>query len=121
MNKIVIVFVFLLTMACTVSTGTGSASTGGKSPSTEVKMPSTVTAQPVKSILQVQTAIVRGSGGLNVRLHPSTNSAVLCVISDGTRVLLTGIIVTANGTDWQPVTVGAVSGWVNSRYLEAVK
>ena len=119
MNKNVL---FLLTafflLACTVTTAGVEASTGAK-------IASTVTAQPEFTPQNAHSAIVANSGGLNVRICPSTVCKVLHTISDGTRVLVIGTPSTTNGGTWVHIVIRqrskSVIGYVNARYLEAVK
>ena len=108
------IILLLASIACTVS----SASTVAERAPTDTKTASTVTAKPANTPQNAHSAIVSNSGGLNVRQCPSTSCSVLVVIFDNTAVLLTGKVQTVDGTDWQPVTVGTVSGYVNARYLE---
>ena len=57
-----------------------------------------------------------GGAGVNCRIGPSTANSVITVLSDGTRVQLTGPA--ANG--WQPVVCAGRQGYISTPYLNAV-
>ena len=124
MNKIIIAFVFLLTLACSVSTAAPLASTAGKFPSTATAIVPTVTAQPVNTPQNAHSAIVANSGGLNVRICAGTDCAVILTLPDNSEVIVFGLpTVLKDGSKWVQVRYidVDVSGWVNSRYLEAIQ
>lgn len=56
---------------------------------------------------------VNASGGLNLRVGPSTSSATICTLSNGTKVQ----VIDATVSGWCRVVTMQGTGWVASNYL----
>ena len=65
-------------------------------------------------------AVVRTTAELNLREGPSTDSAPVVVLPEGTRLQVTGEFQEAGQCDWWPVTVvdSGQAGFVIEQYLE---
>lgn len=56
---------------------------------------------------------VNATGGLNLRVGPSTSSATICTLSNGTKVQ----VIDATISGWCRVVTMQGTGWVASNYL----
>lgn len=76
------------------------------------------TGQPAASEAQYQVAFVTANDTLNVRLGPGVANEVvgeLAPFASGVRITGPGQVVA--GSTWVPIAAGALTGWVNGRYL----
>jgi uncharacterized hydrophobic protein (TIGR00271 family) len=65
-----------------------------------------------------QTAVIISPYGLNLRLEPGMDSAILAFLEEGTEVVMLAGMETADGLTWQQVEVNEQIGWVSITLLE---
>lgn len=71
-----------------------------------------ISANYVDIILTYKQGQITASGGLNLRMNPSTTAEVLEIIPQGAT-----ITITADQKDWYKITYRDTSGWVYAEYV----
>lgn len=85
---------------------------------TSTPQPTAQPAQPSAGEVQYQVAFVTADDTLNVRSGPGVANEVvgeLAPYASGVRI--TGPGQKADGSTWVPIAAGALTGWVNGRFL----
>lgn len=118
-SVVILFFAALVSLACGVATTLPTAAPVKNKPLITVP---TMSQQPTYTPIWR----VEGSGGLYVRVSAGTSSPVIGEpLIDGTQIVIIGLpVITADGAQWVEIASaenGGIIGWVNSRYLEAVK
>jgi uncharacterized membrane protein len=61
---------------------------------------------------------IKAGDSLNIRAEPNSSAAIQLSIPNDTEVLSTGETKKVDTTTWIRVSLGAVGGWVNKKYLK---